>query len=184
MFPDFRHTFPLTEEVTNIEFGAGRGCFGKIEFPQCFLTDLMDNGLQHATDIDNPEVEDCHYLDGIADYYTFNFDGRKFRNLVFCNPFGFGFNGKYETIRFLNRALELLNENGEIYILGQNGNGWVKKNKAVKWVSNYNETNDCNWSINKELTTCELEELNARHNFRKTTGDGIYVNVGYTLKNN
>lgn len=184
MYPDYRTTFPLPEAVKSIEFGAGKGYFGKVEFPNCFLTDLNDWGVLHASEVKGTEFEEFHHLDGIIDYFKFNFEGRKFDRLIFCNPFLFGFKGKYETIRFLNRAKELLFDNGEIYVLGQKKNGWVNKHKTEKWVEEYNSNINKNWSFTNFLTSEQLEDINSRHIFRKSTGETIFVNIGFTLKFN
>lgn len=182
MYPDYRSTFPLPEDVASIEFGAGKGYFGKIEFPNCFLTDLNDPGVLHVSEVIENESVDCHYLDGIVDYFDYNFQERKFNRLIFCNPFLFGFNGKYGTNKFLNRAKELLNIDGEIFVLGQKNNGWVNKKNAQKWVNVYNSNVNNNWSFISDLTTKELEDINSRHLFRKSTGETIFANVGYKLK--
>lgn len=177
-------SFPLPNDVNNIEFGAGRGYFGKVEFPECFLTDVNCEGLTHFTEA-GEDINNCHYLDKTVDYFNFDSKGRKFNTLIFCNPFNFGLSMKYEALKFLRKAESLLINNGEIFLLGQHSNGFIKKQKAEKWINYHNkEYGFEKWKIDRELDDVELDEINKRNIFRKTTGEEIYANVGYYLKMN
>jgi hypothetical protein len=175
--------FPNTFGVDNIEFAAGKGCFGKIEFPTCFLTDISHYEVSHYTLLDTVEIGACHFLDGLADYYNYDFKGRKFKKLIFCNPFGFGLHQKFEGIRFIQRAGELLEDVGEIFLLGQMANPFVKKKNVEKRIGEYNKENDEDkWIIERELDSSELEEINSKHTFYTSTGITIKPNIGYIIK--
>lgn len=187
MYPDYRETFPSNEEVHHIEFGAGLGYFGKKEFPNCFLTDLSDYSFTHFNDLLDPtEIDKCHFLDKVSDYYSLDVQGRKFNKLIFCNPFGYGFRGKNETAKFLKRAEELLNVNGEIFVVGQVGNRWVKKIETEKWINLYNQNiNQTNrWEFIHVLNATELSDFNSRHHFRQTSGQDALISQGYVLRLN
>lgn len=85
MYPeqDFRNSFPNPVEVVNIEFGAGKGYFGKANFPMCFATDIEDYDRIHITDCEGCDESDCHHLDSLLDFFEFDFGNRKFNRLVF-----------------------------------------------------------------------------------------------------
>lgn len=175
--------FPETIDVQNIEFGAGKGFFGKIEFPNCFLTDQSDYQIKHFTEVDEVKFGSCHFLDGLADYFNYDFKGKKFRKLIFCNPFGMGLSKKFEGIKFLDRANDLLEVNGEIFLLGQHANQFVKKKNVEKRINEYNlEFSDKKWKIDSELNSAELMDLNSKHTFCTSTGKAIVPNIGFVLK--
>lgn len=183
MFPDYRDTFPVTEDVLNIEFGAGKGCFGKTEFPECFLTDIHDYEVSHASDCQTPVIGECHFLDGIEDFFTFDSRGKRFENLIFCNPYGFGFQGKTSSEIFLNNAERLLLNGGQIFVLGQFANHWVNNRKIQKWLDKYNTlVGEERWELISYLTKTEIDYFNSRHIFRYSTGGEFYTNCGYTLR--
>ncbi|MDQ6470132.1 hypothetical protein RB619_05715 [Flavobacterium sp. LHD-80] len=132
----YHEIFPGDVEVNNIEFGAGRNNYGKIEYPNCYVTDLsypaeLKSYFQEYED-DNT---DYHYLDNICDFYNTNF-GRQFENIILCNPYGYGFYGLAAAKKFFDRAGEILIENGLIHILGKNNNKWSKKESFDKFIKN------------------------------------------------
>jgi len=180
MIQDYRSSFPEPVNVINIEFGAGLGRFGKIEFPNCFLTDSHDYNVLHVTEVSPGEC--CHHLDGILNYYNFNFEKRKFNRLVFCNPYEFGFRGKNETLKFLQRAEEILNVEGEIFILGNHNNPWTKRTSLLKNIEIYNERFLKKWRVDTVLTDLQLSDINDRHVFRQTTGLIVRPNYGIILR--
>lgn len=184
IYSDYRESFPLPNNVNNIEFGAGRGYFGKKEFPECFLTDVNCEGLTHFSEIKEDE-ENCHYLDKTVDYFNFDNEGRKFNRLIFCNPFNFGLKMRYEALKFLKKAESLLMNDGEVFLLGQHANGFIKKENAEKWIKYHNEEYGFEkWRIERNLNEEELAKINERNIFRQSTGEEIYAGVGYFLKMN
>lgn len=155
--------FPNDEIVNNIEFGGGKGYFGKREFPNCYITDLKrPEEIQHFSIYeDDYENQNCHYLDAEVDYFNSEIDGRTFDNLIFCNPSGFGFLGLAHAQEFLNRAGELLNENGRIHILGHTSNPWSKSKKVLKYLEKLTEGGELNFV----MSIAEKIELDEHHEF-------------------
>ena len=182
-FPDYRESFLTESNVFNIEFGAGKGYFGKKEFELCYLTDKEIGSVEHRNNLALPVLGDCHFLDKIGvDFFSYDFKGFKFNTLIFCNPFGYGFRGKNEATRFLNRAENLLTKNGELFIVGQGSNNWVVMNKVQKWVDLYNAENESSTWQFSQIEEDKIADFNERHIFRKTTGEHIKIQLGYTLK--
>jgi len=135
------NNFP-NDEVRNIEIGAGKNYFGKREFPSCYITDLKIPNLQHFTIYDDYENQECHYIDDEFNYFETDVNGRTFDNLIFCNPFKFGFIGIAHAKDFLNKAGELLNENGFIHIIGHKTNPWTKSKNIVKYFNKLKDSDE------------------------------------------
>lgn len=153
--------YPNDVEISNIEFGVSKSHFGKKEFPLCYLTDKQYPNLPHFKSVDNYDDETCHYLDGTCDFLNDDLNGRTFDRLIFCNPFGYGFNGREYSKEFLNRAGTLLNDDGEIFFIGNRCNGWVKYDNVNKYLNYLIEKEELNYRL--ELS--ELTELTPAHNY-------------------
>lgn len=151
--------FPNDLEVNNIEFGAGRNNFGKREYPKCYLTDLSYPELiLHFKNHNDYVNEDCHYLDNVCDFYKHNFE-RKFDNLIFCNPYEYGFFGLHGAKTFFDRAGDILSENGRIHIIGKSSNKWCKKEAFDKFLKNEILTYKSKYDYELE----DFEILNINH---------------------
>lgn len=161
---DYYYDFHNTVGVDNIEFGAGKSYFGKVEFSKCFLTDKIDFGAVHFLN-NNIIVDDTniHYLDGIADFYNYDFEDKKFENLIFCNPYYYGCNSLSATERFLNRCYDLLQTEGKIHIFGGYHNSYV--NKIQKWFDKLDAEMKSKWQI-EELDDKVLSKFNSKYDFR------------------
>lgn len=178
---DYRESFPTNEDVVNIEFGAGKGYFGKSEFNPCYQTDKFKFELDHVCDVEHDDLERLHALDCSVDFFEVN--SRKFERLIFCNPYGFGFSKRYQAFDFLQQAEKLLNTNGEILVLGQQKNGDAIDRKAKKYLAKYNEEkNKTIWTFDREIPQEEITRINEKHSFRRTDNQPIYVQFGYYLK--
>jgi hypothetical protein len=124
--------FPNDQNVENIEIGAGKSCFGKKYFPLCYLLDQTNNELPHFSGVADYHLNDCHYLDHIADFATLNVNGKQFSNIVFCNPYGIGFMGPEYAKVFLNKTASMLRYNGLIHIIGHTSNPWSNYRDASR----------------------------------------------------
>jgi hypothetical protein len=125
--------FP-NDNADNIEFGAGKGCFGKKFLPSCYLTDITNNNLPHFKELAQyDENSNCHYLDHLYDFIKSDIINRTFDRLIFCNPYGFGVGGYGEAKDFFTRAGRILNVGGEILMIGGITNRWVKYTNAVNY---------------------------------------------------
>lgn len=154
--------FP-NDEVLNIEFGAGKGHFGKKEFPNCYLTDLSIPEIPHFTlHPDDYENIDCHYLDYECNYFETNLNGKTFDNLIICNPFEYGFLGIGTAKDFLDRAGELLNDNGCVYIIGHSKNPWSKYRNIERYLDKLKASGELTY--NMELTK---ETIDDQHDYSK-----------------
>lgn len=163
--------FP-NDEVHTIEFGAGKGCFGKKFLPTCYLTDIYQIDLPHFKTLDEyDENSNCHYLDHICDFLDSPSIERTFNKLVFCNPYEFGVGGYGETKQFLSRAGELLDIGGEILIVGNSTNRWSQYKKAKKYYDQLIQDENLDY----RFEIADLITLNDNHPYR--------VNNVYTLSN-
>lgn len=128
--------FPDDPSIKNIEFGAGKGYYGKKFLPSCFSTDIQNGNLLHFTEIDGSEGDqECHYLDNDnCDFFNYNFS-RQFEKIIICNPFGFGLKNKFESIDFFNRAGDLLVNDGKLIILGNVRNPWANYENLQKYIN-------------------------------------------------
>lgn len=144
---EYHNDFPYNNEVSNIEFGASINYFGKKFFNKCFLTDIEDKGLPHFTKIDNISYGNCHFLDSICDFNSFNPSNKKFDNIIFCNPYGVGFRGRENSRIFLNNAGKLLKENGKIHLITNHTNSWGKFQNAKNYLDKLKEDNLLNYNL-------------------------------------
>ncbi|MDY0906287.1 hypothetical protein [Pedobacter sp. CFBP9032] len=155
--------FPVNPEVRNIEFAAGKAFFGKREFPNCFLTDLtipqVDHFTVHPADY---EFQDCHYLDERCDYLNAQTNGRTFDNIIFCNPVQIGFRGRFETKYFLEKAHDLLADDGTLIVLGNSTNKWSKFRNLQRYYDQLKEENDLDYDFK-----FELHDIDQDHPYRQ-----------------
>ncbi|MBE8719654.1 hypothetical protein [Sphingobacterium pedocola] len=156
------HHLELVREIKNIEFCGGTGFFGKKEFPLCYSTDLVLPKMEHFTKFpDDYEKQSCHYLDGVCDFYNPPFNGRTFDNIVICNPYEVGFNGKYQTKNFLSKVQQLLDKNGKLTLLGSSKNPWSKFKNLNKYYYKLIEEGEVT-----DVFNIDLQKLEEDHYYR------------------
>lgn len=152
--------YNVSDGIINIEFGAGKGYFGKKEFPSCYTTDKktpsVDHFILHPL---NYDTIDCHYIDFDCDFFEHNFNNRKFNNIILCNPYGFGYYGYLGAQKFFNRAGEILNDNGKIIVLCTHSNKFAKKDALEDYLS----LEDSDFKSNYEFMLEEFVNLDANH---------------------
>lgn len=167
--------FPNNDEIRNLEIGASRNCFGKKYYPSCYLTDLAEPSYPHFQTLPNYDENNSHFLDYIGDFYDLNLE-RDFDLAIFCNPYGFGFRGREESKRFLNKSGQVLRNGGEILILGNKANQWSKYENARKWLSRLNDDNILDYQLElSPLTVLDENHTYANHIFRKMTVDDTTI---------
>ncbi|WP_175622834.1 hypothetical protein [Chryseobacterium schmidteae] len=154
----YHENFPHDLNIVNIEFGAGRNNFGKREYPSCYLTDLSYPKMLSYFNEYNDENSDYHYLDNICNFYDSSFD-RQFQNIILCNPYNYGFKKLWDGKKFFDRAGELLNEQGELHIIGKSSNYWCNKESFDKF-----SKNEIGTYISKyQFELLSFENLNEEH---------------------
>jgi len=154
--------FPNNLNVHNIEFGAGKNNFGKIEYPNCYLTDLeYPKNKQYYFERIGEDL-DCHFLDSICDFYKTSID-RQFQNIILCNPYGFGYSGFGNAKKFFDRAGDLLLDNGRLQIIGSWKNPWCKKESF----DNYLLTDLVVYKSKYQFELESFEELDENHDIIK-----------------
>ncbi|WP_438966338.1 class I SAM-dependent methyltransferase [Flavobacterium sp.] len=161
--------FPNNGNIVNIEFGAGRNYFGKKEYPKCYLTDLITPDLIHFTQSADYNEVDNHFLDDVCNFFDYNFE-RTFDKIIMCNPFNYGFNGLGNAKKFFDRAGKLLNDNGEIHIVGSSLNPWCSKDSFDEFF--YNEIDlyktDYNFILHSHEELSRENRINTSYRFYKT----------------
>lgn len=102
----------------NIELGAGCGDFGKLYFPECYLTDK-----------DTELIEDCLKvlgfpcrIDCFCDANNLPFPENSFDRVIMCNPYGYGFRELDEVEILLNELVRILKNDSSIIIIGHEKN--------------------------------------------------------------
>lgn len=154
--------FPNDMDVENIEIGASKNYFGKKYYPFCYLTDKFPvEGLFHFTETAEYDETNCHFLDYVGDFFELQID-RTFNNIIICNPYGFGFQGKEYSKLFLNKAGNLLNDGGSMIVIGNSKNGWSKYESANKWLTKLTLEGELNYS----MQISQLQILQDTHEFR------------------
>lgn len=168
----YHSDFPNNNQIRNLEVGASRNCFGKKYYPSCYLTDLTEPSYPHFYGLVDYSENNSHFLDHIGDFYDLQLD-RDFDLTIFCNPYGFGFRGKENSKKFLNKSGQVLSEGGQILILGNKANDWSKYENAEKWLNRLNEEQMLDYNLELSPLT-EIDEnhiYRTNHVFRKMTVD-------------
>ncbi|MFD1257104.1 hypothetical protein ACFQ3S_09875 [Mucilaginibacter terrae] len=163
---NFNHylNFPNDPMVKNIEFAAGKTFFGKMEFPNCYLTDIAIPPIEHFMNFPQDyENHDCHYIDQQCDYYKLNIGAKRFDNIIFCNPFEVGFRGRFETKDFLETAHTMLSEDGTVIVLGSSTNQWSQYRNLNRHYNYLIESNNLAYKFTFEFQTID-ETHPYRHN--------------------
>lgn len=151
------------DEIVNIEFGSGKGYFGKSEYPECYLTDQKIPQVQHFMEcLPDYHNSDCHYIDFACDFYHHNFNGRLFQRIVLCNPHKFGYKGLLEARIFFNRAGDLLDKDGRIIIICSRSNAFGKKKNLDLYLGHNIRTNQSKYQFEME----DFEEMDTTHRIR------------------
>lgn len=168
--------FPNNDQIRNLEIGASRNCFGKKYYPSCYLTDLIEPNFPHFYGKVDYDENNCHFLDYIGDFYSLEMQ-RDFDRAIFCNPYGFGFQGKEYSKKFLNKSGQVLRVGGEILILGNSSNNWSKYENAKKWLSRLKLENtlDYNLQLSPLVKLDDSHDYRRNHTFRKMTVDDITI---------
>lgn len=157
--------FPNDPNVSNLEIGAGKGFFGKKFYPNCYLID--DNkeiGLNYSHFLSLPDYSNnlnkCHFLDYFCDFNQTGFKGKKFNNIVICNPYGYGFKSVNYAIEFLSNVDQILINKGKLTVLSNSRNVWG----AYRRVSKYLEQTISEISSNFVLS--EKNSIDEEHKYR------------------
>lgn len=152
------------DNIVNIEFGSGKNFFGKCEYPECYLTDKNIPQLQHFIEcLPDYHKANCHYIDFACDFYNYNFDGRLFQKIILCNPYDFGYQGLAEGKLFFDRTGDLLDNNGQIIIICNKSNQFVKKKK----LDDYLRCAIPSLQSKHKFIVEEFEEMNETHKIRQ-----------------
>jgi len=156
------HYSLLDPSISTIEFGAGKGFFGKKEFPSCYTTDREIPSVEHFSRFPNDyETRECHFIDATCDYLNLELNGHTFNHIVLCNPYGIGFSGRNNTKYFLMIANAILNPDGIITILGNSTNPWSTYSNIEKHYKKLVEDKEL-----EDLFTHEVESINDNHRYR------------------
>jgi len=103
--------YPDEPDVLNIELGAGCNNFGKIFYPECYLTDK--------------ERFQCPigYIDYYCDAYALPWTDNRFHKIILCNPHGYGFDPIDEQAdKLMQELCRVIVSNGEIIVIGHSRN--------------------------------------------------------------
>ena len=165
--PIEQNNYNVNDGIIHIEFGSGDTCFGKREYPRCYLTDLKIPAKQHFMQcLPDYENVDCHYIDFECDFYNHNFDGRLFEKIILCNPYNFGCYGLIEGQIFFNRLGELLNNGGQVIIICNKTNPFASKRKVQSFLDNVDFRSRYEFQINEILDIDETHIIRQDYNFK------------------
>jgi hypothetical protein len=162
--------------IRNIEFGAGKNYFGKVLYPECFLTDKNLPPLSHFTELPYYDKDsNCHYIDFICDFDNHNFNEHTFDTIILCNPFGFGYSTLILAQSFFNRLGDLLNDNGQVVVISSHTNIFGKQKNLQRFL----DSTDPEFYSKYIFELESFEELTPEHvirldfTFRKSCLDEI-----------
>lgn len=165
------YTFTDNTSITALEIGAGCGNFGKLYYPECYLTDV-DISLRKS-------CNNCQ-IDWFCGYDKLPWGDDRFKNIIICNPFGYGFNDMDNTTSILDSLLRVLDfEGGKIIVLAHHTNKFCHPKRVKTRLVSYFEDKDLTYNFQVEEIRPEEEYVN--YTFFSATGDVTKPNYRITI---
>lgn len=150
------------KSVRNLEIGAGCGNFGKLYYPECYLTD-SDKSLKKSCKI-------C-YIDWFCEAHKLVWGEKRFDKIIMCNPYGYGFRDAEDTEALMNELLRVLIGNGQIIIIGATANPYCAPERLKKRVSKYATEHGLNLKV--EVREINSSALYPNYEFKNMLGKKI-----------
>lgn len=164
--------FPHSENVLNLEIGAGRNYFGKKYFPKCFLIEKPNSsctGYPHFVEVGrNYESYDCHYIDHFTDLNGLSNQKERFENIICCNPYSYGFNGIAFATEFFRLMNQILIPGGSFHILTASSNGWGSYRNANRFYEKLREDLRITFDISEKIVVDETHHFRLENVFRQS----------------
>lgn len=121
--------FPNDPNVLHLELGAGCGDFGKRFYPLCYLTDIPDFMDACST----------NHIDHYCSATALPWGAARFKIVIMCNPYKYGFAGYDEAEELLDSIIAVLQNDGKVLVLSSERNPWGKPSNIQRQVKAYNE---------------------------------------------
>ena len=101
----------------NIELGAGCGEFGFKYLTHCYITEYdlwyEKNCEQHYVDFFEIDAKNLYF-----------WKENRFKHIIMCNPFDYGFNGIEQSEELLRELCRVLEKEGKITVIATETNKW------------------------------------------------------------
>ncbi len=127
---EYHPLFTDNLQVVNIELGAGCGNFGQIYYPECFITDM-----ETKSKLD--EICTNHFVTISCDARNIPCESNRFKNIIMCNPYGYGFKDRRDYT-FLNELYRVSLNEANIIILTSGVNRFATPDKVKIRIKDYN----------------------------------------------
>lgn len=119
-------------DILSIELGAGCGDFGQQYYPDCFITDKKtQEELDDTCESHSIQIFSC-------DAYDIPSHSDRFRSIVMCNPYGYGFEDK-DDYGLLDELYRVTLNGGSVIILTSRINRFSAPKKVEMRVRDYND---------------------------------------------
>lgn len=129
-----QRNFIDSKSFSNLEIGAGCGNFGKIFYPQCYLTD-NDMSLSKSCDT-------CH-IDWFCDVHDLTWKEDRFEHLIMCNPYKYGFINDESTEKLMNELLRVIKKTDtKIIMICRHDNKFCNPKRVKTRIAKYLEKNN------------------------------------------
>lgn len=146
--------------IKHLEIGAGCGNFGKIFFPQCYLTDKDDNLKENC---------DVCYIDYFCDACELPWSDNRFSKIIICNPYGYGFRDDESTEKLMNEVIRVLSNDSELLLLCNNINTYCNPKRVKTRLTTYTQDR-LNIKLSISEQTINSKQLYPNYIFRTLLG--------------
>jgi hypothetical protein len=155
--------FTDKSNILHIELGAGCGNFGQKYHPQCFLT-------EHKTETELKNIcKDFYVTIFSCDAYNIPCSDNRFRKIIMCNPYGYGFQDVEYGLPLLQELARVLSNNGTVIVLSTHTNSYAMPERVSKRVNEFNaENNSVQFNCQMQEIDCNIEYPN--HKFFHVNG--------------
>lgn len=153
----------------NIEIGAGVGCLGRTFYSPCVEADI---------DRDLIGVESPSPIDLVCDAYYVPAIDNKFRFVIVCNPYDYGFVRKKGT-QLLRELVRIVESQGKIILIASSRNPYCQPQRIRKVVRSV--TDETGMEIGISVDDLEPASRYPDHRFRRLDGSSTIPDTQITL---
>lgn len=116
----------------HVELGAGCGNFGQKYHSECFLT-------EKRTETEVKQICKNYHVDIFScDAYNIPCNDNRFKKILMCNPYGYGFNDTESGFDLLNEFARVLINKGMVIVLSTHTNSYAMPKRVLRRIDEFN----------------------------------------------
>lgn len=151
--------------VLHIELGAKCGDFGKQFHAPCYLTDKDEEAVRACN---------SHHIDVYCDAHRIPWPDSRFKKVIMCNPYWYGFKDKPQAEALLNELGRVVENGGCVIVLASKTSPWGSNGRIRTRVEDFASSNGVSFRVEGETFDACLEYPGFF--FQQTTGSQAFPN--------